>query len=116
MSQAFIVIILAFKCESIAACGGNYTDAHGLIMSPSYPNQYPPGKDCTYVISQPNGTYIEILFLTMGIVCHERYLPDYIEMRDGISENSPIMGRFCGTRDDVPELMITTTNYLRIRC
>lgn len=84
-------------------------------MSPSYPHQYPPGRDCTYIISQPNGTYVNISFLTMGIVCHDMYLPDYIELRDGNSENSPLMGHFCGTKADVPEFMTTTTNYLRIR-
>ena len=50
----------------------------------------------------------------MDIDC--RGLPsDYIEMRDGDSEDSPQMGKFCGNGSNVPESMHTTQNHLRIR-
>ena len=40
---------------------------------------------------------------------------DYIEIRDGDSEDSPQMGRFCGNGSSVPESMQTTQNHLQIR-
>ena len=40
---------------------------------------------------------------------------DYIEMKDGDSEYSPLMGRFCGNGSNIPKSMQTTQNHLRIR-
>ena len=97
-------------------CGGNYTNASGVLTSPSYPNPYPHLADCIYLISQPNGTYVNVSFITMDVVCQESYsTSDYIEMRDGNSEDSPLMGRFCGNNSDVPAFIQTTQNHLRLR-
>ena len=75
--------------------------------------------DCVYLISQPNGTYVNISFLSMDIDCQkvqtsDGLKADYIEMRDGNSEDSPLMARFCGNGSKVPEFM-QTQNHLRIR-
>ena len=40
---------------------------------------------------------------------------DYIELRDGNSEDSPLMGTFCGNGSNVPDFMQTTQNNFRIR-
>ena len=40
---------------------------------------------------------------------------DYLELRDGSLANSPIMGRLCGNGRNLPELIQSTQNYLRIR-
>ena len=106
--------------QPITACGGNYSNASGVLTSPSYPNAYPELADCVYLISQPNGTYVNISFLSMDIDCQEvltseGLTPDYIEMRDGNSEDSPLMGRFCGNGSNVPDFMQTSQNHLRIR-
>ena len=97
-------------------CGGSYTNASGILTSPSYPNPYPHPAECIYLISQPIGTFVNISFISMDVNCqktHSSY--DYIEMRDGNSESSPLMGRFCGNESDVPAFMQTTQNHLRIR-
>ena len=102
--------------EQFTACGGTYSNASGVLSSPSYPNAYPEMADCVYLISQPNGTYVNISFLTMDIDCQEMYSQsDYIEMRDGSSQDSPLMGMFCGNGSNVPDFMQTTQNHLRIR-
>ena len=99
--------------DLFTACGGTYSNASG-ILSPSYPNEYPELADCVYLISQPNGTYVNISFITMDIYC-QGTSSDYIEMRDGNSEDSPLMIRFCGKEGDLPAFMQTTQNHLRIR-
>ena len=106
--------------ELFTACGGNYSNTTGIISSPSYPNDYPELADCVYLISQPNGTYVNISFITMDIDCQEvltseDLTSDYIDMRDGSSEESPLMGRFCGNGSNVPDFMQTTQNHLRLR-
>ena len=106
--------------ELFTACGGTYSNGTGIMSSPSYPNQYPELAGCVYLISRPNGTYINISFITMDIDCQEVVTSeglqsDYIEMRDGKTEESPLMGRFCGNGSNVPNFMQTTQNHLRIR-
>ena len=105
--------------DLFTACGGTYSNASG-ILSPSYPNEYPELADCVYLISQPNGTYVNISFLSMDIDCKKIQTSgglkaDYIELRDGNSENSPLMARFCGNNNNVPYFFQTTQNNLRIR-
>ena len=83
------------------ACGGNFTDPKGILTSPSFPQNYPNDEDCTYIISQPNDTIINMTIEDMdlefddsfgfGINCY-----DYLEIRDGKSEESELIGQFCG--------------------
>ena len=103
--------------QLITTCGGNYSNASGVLTSPSHPNPYPDLADCVYLISQPNGTYVNISFITMDIDCQglTTLTSDYIEMRDGKSEDSLLIGRFCGGGSNVPDFLQTTQNHLRIR-
>ena len=97
-------------------CGGVYTNARSVLTSPSYPNPYPHPAECIYFISQPNGTYVNISFITMDLNCQKTYsFYDYVELRDGNSEGSPLMGSFCGNGSNVPAFMQTMQNHLRIR-
>ena len=95
-------------------CGGNYTDASAFIVSPSYPHPYPRLMDCIYLITQPNGTYVNISFFIMDINCNAAG-SDYIELRDGNTQDSHLMAKFCGNGSNVPALMQTTQHNLRIR-
>ena len=106
--------------ELFTGCGGTYSNASGVLTSPSHPNQYPEMTGCVYLISQPNGTYVNISFITMDVDCQEVLTSeglqsDYIELRDGNTEESPLMGRFCGNGSNVPDFMQTTQNHLRLR-
>ena len=104
-------------CSDSLDCGGHFQDASGLLTSPSYPNLYSAARDCIYLVSQPNGTYIQLTNIEMDIRCDEMFgvESDHLEIRDGISEDSPLMGRFCGSKRNIPASMQTTQNYLRIR-
>ena len=99
---------------------GTYSNASGVISSPSYPNAYQEMADLIYLVSQPNRTYVNISLITMDVNCQEMLTSeglkyDYIEMRDGSSEKSPLMLRLCGNGSNVPDFMQTTQNDLRIR-
>ena len=101
----------------LIGCDMNFSDASGILSSPLHPNPYPSGKDCAYIISQPNGTYINFTVVTMDIDCQEMLGSevDYLEFRDGIFESSPLMGRSCGNGSNFPATMQTTQHHLRIR-
>ena len=105
--------------QPFSSCGGYYSNASGVLSSPSYPNPYPDLADCVYLISQPNGSYIKMSFLFMDINCTEvqtsdGLTPDFIEMRDGNSEDSPLIARFCSDGSNI-NFIQTTQNHLRIR-
>lgn len=49
-------------------------------------------------------------FVYHQIERHDSCAYDYLEVRDGISENSPLLGRFCGY--DKPDDIKTSSNHL----
>ena len=56
----------------------------------------------------------------MDIACQEvqtsdGFTADFIEMRDGHSEDSPVMAKFCGNDANIPDFIQTTQNQMRIR-
>ena len=107
-----------FKIEYHAfafSCGGYSSNDNGILASPLYPNPYPT-SDCIYLISLSNGKFVNISFLSMDILCLD-HAPgsDFIEIKDGDSDESPIMGQFCGNIRDVPNSFVSTKSHLRIR-
>ena len=112
IARGFQIVYQAM--ESFTACGGTYSNSSGILTSPSYPNTYQVLTDCVFLISQPSGTYVNISFIAMDIGC-QGTPPDFIEVRDGKSENSPLMGNFCGNGTGIPLTMVNTQNHLRIR-
>ena len=97
-------------------CGGDFTEANGHLSSPSYPKQYPHNEDCVYTISQPNGTYLLLTFLEFHLFeedCGSWYGYDYLEIRDGSSEESPLIGKFCG--DKFPTFIQSTQSKIWLR-
>ena len=44
-----------------------------------------------------------------------RSAADYVEFRDGMSEDSPLMGKWCGNGSDIPSNLQATKNHLLIR-
>ena len=110
----------------VGACGGSFTTPNGILTSPSYPDNYPANADCIYTISQPTGTVILLNILSIdtdfhvydyddysdyhqygGVTCH-----DYLEIKDGASEQSPLIDDYCGdgTTVSLPINIQTTQN------
>lgn len=88
----------------------NFTHESRIVTSPSYPNSYSTMVDCIFIISHENGSSINFTLVNMDIDCEG----DYLELRDGKSETSPLIGRFCGIRS-IPAFMQTSHNYIRAR-
>ena len=99
---------------NVGGCGGTFTSPVGLLTSPSYPDVYPNDANCVYIISTTKGTRINIRVVDMdieyesdnydyyydnydyhqygGVTC--KY--DYLEIRDGTSDQSPLIDAYCG--------------------
>ena len=115
----------------IGACGGNFTTKAGVLTSPSYPENYTDNADCTYTISQPNGTIINLTVTDMevnndqdsswGYYSYYSYYynnddicqTDYLEIRDGGSRDSPLIEYLCG--DEIPAPIVSTQSKVWIR-
>ena len=94
-------------------CGDNFTTVNGLFTSPSYPEEYPINTDCTYIISQPNDIYVNISVLEIDIE-HSTYCNwDYLEIRNGISEESPLLVKLCGK--NIPASIQSTQKHVWMR-
>ena len=93
-------------CKNAGACGGSFTSPNGLIYSPSYPENYQNNADCIYTIYLPTGTIILLNFLSMDT---ER-CSDYLEIRDGPSDGSPLLVELCG--NEIPDAILSSQNQL----
>ncbi|EDO41711.1 predicted protein, partial [Nematostella vectensis] len=71
----------------------------GTIKSPNYPAQYPNSISCTWVISVKDGNRVKLSFSDFWIDDQHGCYGDYIEIRDGSSGSSPMLGqRYCGNK------------------
>ena len=119
----------------IGACGGNYRSPHGFLASPLYPyNPYPNEVNCICIVSGPNSTRINITLIDIDIEYTSDYYDyyskyqdmhqfegntcfDYLEVRNGGSETSDLLGKYCGDSDvlSLPFSLQSTQEHLWIR-
>ncbi|KAL3290304.1 hypothetical protein HHI36_023648 [Cryptolaemus montrouzieri] len=91
-------------------CGGNYLSPGGVIRSPGYPDKYPTNSDCTWTISVPSGQQIMLNFSKFEIEGVSKCRYDSLEIRNGKSASSPLIGRFCGK--NIPKTITSHANQL----
>ena len=98
-------------CRSSGKCGGTFTNLNGLLTTQSYPDNYPYDEDCVFIISQPNDTIIILTFHSMQIedACNS----DYLEIRDGSSAASPLLGKLC--EEETPAPIQSSQNQVWMR-
>uniref|UniRef100_A0A4W4EYL9 Metalloendopeptidase n=1 Tax=Electrophorus electricus TaxID=8005 RepID=A0A4W4EYL9_ELEEL len=99
-----------FSAVYEAVCGGEISKDAGQIQSPNYPDDYRPSKECVWRITVAEGYSVGLSFQAFEIERHDSCAYDYLEVRDSLSENSPLIGRFCGY--DKPEDIRSTSNTL----
>ncbi|KAG5835270.1 hypothetical protein ANANG_G00271770 [Anguilla anguilla] len=99
-----------FSAVYEAICGGEVNREIGQIQSPNYPDDYRPNKVCVWTITVAQGFNVGLAFQSFEIERHDSCSYDYLEVRDGNSETSPLLGRFCGY--DKPDDIMTSSNQL----
>ncbi|XP_075413304.1 CUB and sushi domain-containing protein 1 [Tenrec ecaudatus] len=78
----------------IAACGGNLSGPAGVILSPNYPQPYPPGKECDWRIRVNPDFVIALMFKSFNM--EPSY--DFLHIYEGEDSNSPLIGSFQGSQ------------------
>ncbi|NXI29187.1 BMP1 protein, partial [Sterrhoptilus dennistouni] len=93
-----------------AICGGDVKKDNGHIQSPNYPDDYRPSKVCVWKITVSEGYHVGLTFQSFEIERHDSCAYDYLEIRDGSSDSSSLIGRYCGY--DKPDDIKSTSNKL----
>ncbi|XP_016093659.1 cubilin [Sinocyclocheilus grahami] len=83
-------------------CGGELTNTYGDIKSPGYPGNYPPNRDCYWMVNVNPGLLITFAFGTLSLEHHDNCNFDYLEIRDGLLPEDPVLGKYCSTASPPP--------------
>ncbi|XP_073489468.1 neuropilin-2 isoform X1 [Aquarana catesbeiana] len=101
--------------EKATTCGGRLNAKHpDYITSPGYPYDYPSHQNCEWVISAPEPNQKIVLNFNphFEIEKHDcKY--DFIEIRDGDSENAELLGKHCG--NIAPSTITSSGSHIYIR-
>ncbi|XP_072278174.1 embryonic protein UVS.2-like [Pyxicephalus adspersus] len=101
-----------FKASySTVTCGSVLTNPTGTFSTPSYPSDYPPFMDCTWIITAPPGFLVSVNMTDFYLESQKTCKYDYVLAFDGPKATSPLMGTFCGNAA-VPILTSTGNSLL----
>lgn len=84
-----------------------------MIKSPNYPQEYPSNKVCEWVITVPMGQQIQLNVLKFLMEKHSSCRFDGLEIRNGGTSSSPLIGKFCGTDDFNGTISFSNKLYLK---
>ncbi|XP_071475764.1 cubilin [Marmota flaviventris] len=110
---------IRYEAKSLA-CGGNIyihdADSAGYVTSPNYPGNYPQHADCIWIIATPPGNAIRLQFEDQfNIEVTPNCSSSYLELRDGVDSNAPVLSKFCGISLPSSQLSSREVMYLRFR-
>ncbi|CAK6444530.1 unnamed protein product [Pipistrellus nathusii] len=83
-------------------CGGDVTGESGYVASESFPNLYPPNKECIWTITVPEGQTVSLSFRVFDLELHPACRYDALEVFAGSGTSGQRLGRFCGTFRPAP--------------
>ncbi|XP_063217252.1 protein tolkin-like isoform X2 [Bacillus rossius redtenbacheri] len=103
-----------FSAHYEAVCGGELSaELNGHLESPNYPEDYQPNKECIWKISAPEDYQVALKFQSFEVENHDNCVYDYVEVHDGHSLESPVLGTFCGYK--LPSDIHSTRNKLLVK-
>lgn len=99
----------------LASCSRTYEQEYGYLKSPGWPETYPHNMDCTIILRAPQNSYISFFFSDFDVESHSNCDFDYLEVRNGSTADSPLIGRFCGSTLPSPIFPQSNLLYLRFK-
>lgn len=98
----------------IAVCGGDLIlDGGEHLESPNFPDDYYPSKECIWKITVQETYQVALKFQSFEIENHDNCVYDYVEIRDGLTPDSPLLAVHCGYK--IPPDVISSSNHLYIK-
>ncbi|KAJ9591926.1 hypothetical protein L9F63_001528, partial [Diploptera punctata] len=91
-------------------CGGilRATPQPQMLTSPGYPQDYPGGLECLYIIGSQVGRIISLEIEDLDLETTR----DYILVRNGDNPKSQTIAHLTGSKEDNPPLIMSTGNQL----
>ncbi|NXB97052.1 PCOC1 endopeptidase, partial [Vidua chalybeata] len=77
--------------------GGTTRGESGFIASEGFPRHYPPGSNCTWTITVPEGQVATLSFRVFDLEPDPLCRFDALSVFGGHGPGAPLLGRFCGT-------------------
>ena len=102
------------QCFYSEPCG-NYLNGSGAIKSPGFPYKYRNDIECVYKILVEEQSIIKIVFIEFDLEHRGDCTNDFLEFNDGDSEFSSLLGKFCGSASNIPNILYSTQNKLYMR-
>ncbi|CAH2008151.1 unnamed protein product [Acanthoscelides obtectus] len=103
-----------FTANYEAICGGELiVDTEGHLESPNFPEEYQPNKECIWKITVPDENQVALKFQSFDVENHDSCVYDYVEIRDGLTPDSPILKVFCGHK--IPPDVISSGNQMLVK-
>ncbi|KAI4575387.1 hypothetical protein MJG53_011590 [Ovis ammon polii x Ovis aries] len=101
--------------DASAACLNDYTEESGTFTSPNFPRFYPNNLECVYRITVESSRQIALHFTNFSLedAIGSTCVADYVEIRNGGYENSPLLGQYCGSNS--PPRIISHSNKLWLK-
>ncbi|KAM7237074.1 hypothetical protein CapIbe_011318 [Capra ibex] len=101
--------------DASAACLNDYTEESGTFTSPNFPRFYPNNLECIYRITVESSRQIALHFTNFSLedAIGSTCVADYVEIRNGGYENSPLLGQYCGSNS--PPRIISHSNKLWLK-
>ncbi|XP_016988568.1 cubilin homolog [Drosophila rhopaloa] len=103
---------LSYSFEERGQCGGRIISSSGELTSPDYPANYSAGLDCDWHLNGAIGQLLELQLEIFDLEMSPNCSSDYLEIRNGGSMNSPLIGHFCGR--NIPTRIPTYTHEVRL--
>ncbi|XP_023349117.1 tolloid-like protein 1 [Eurytemora carolleeae] len=104
---------LGFMAQYEAVCGGELDTETGQLESPNFPEDYQPSKECIWKIRVAEDFQVALKFQSFEIENHDNCVYDYLEIRDGDTQDSPLIGTYCGYK--MPKDIKSSSNSLWIK-
>ncbi|KAK2192635.1 hypothetical protein NP493_27g02025 [Ridgeia piscesae] len=102
-----------FLAKYEVVCGGEIVKDQGHLSSPNYPDYYKANKECVWKITVTEGYSVALTFQSFEVENHDNCVYDYLEIRDGHEDDSPLIGKYCGYK--VPTPIKSTSNKLYVK-
>ena len=97
-------------------CSSPYDEVmnnEGEVISPNYPENYNIDQECRLTITLSSGSLVSSQFISFNLEDDLGCKYDWLEIRDGDSPSSPIIGsRLCGSSN--PGTIISTGNSVTL--
>ena len=108
-----ITVLNLFWNYSSSAYRELFTDKTGVIKSPYYPGYYANDSWCEWLVTAAFGHVIRLEFFYFQLeATGPQCLNDYVEVFDGNSTYSALLGRFCGHTH--PAMLESSSNNLLV--